>query len=177
MNFMRSIIVAGITMFIISCGQENENKAEKETQLAEKEINGNEKFKIKEAALHAVFIHYDKLSSALVAKDAEAARLAANTIAEAAGNLEALEFMLAPSKAIASSSDLKVQREHYSALSNAYIEKIKTSGMESGVLYIDFCPMALNDKGGYWLSTENKVINPYYGDEMLHCGSVVDSVK
>src|SRR5690606_1436791 len=116
-------------------------------------------------------------SSAVVAKDAEAARLAANTIAEAARNLEALEFMLAPSQAIASSSDLKVQREHYSALSNAYIEKIKTSGIESGILHIEFCPMALNDKGGYWLSTENKVINPYYGDEMLHCGTVVDSVK
>jgi Cu(I)/Ag(I) efflux system membrane fusion protein len=39
-------------------------------------------------------------------------------------------------------------------------------------VYSQFCPMADNDKGGYWLSKEEQVLNPYYGDAMLTCGSV-----
>jgi Cu(I)/Ag(I) efflux system membrane fusion protein len=36
--------------------------------------------------------------------------------------------------------------------------------------------MADNNKGGFWLSKENKVKNPYYGSLMLECGSIKDSI-
>jgi Cu(I)/Ag(I) efflux system membrane fusion protein len=44
-------------------------------------------------------------------------------------------------------------------------------------MYVQYCPMADNDKGGFWLSTEKQVINPYFGDMMLKCGEVTDSIK
>jgi hypothetical protein len=43
-------------------------------------------------------------------------------------------------------------------------------------VYHTFCPMAFDDKGGYWLSEEKKVYNPYFGDEMLHCGKVTETL-
>jgi len=39
-------------------------------------------------------------------------------------------------------------------------------------LYRQYCPMAFQNKGAYWLSSEKKIMNPYFGDKMLHCGVV-----
>jgi membrane fusion protein, copper/silver efflux system len=41
-------------------------------------------------------------------------------------------------------------------------------------LYVQFCPMANNNLGAKWISTEAEIRNPYYGDAMLTCGSVVE---
>lgn len=163
---------------ILSCNQnESSNQPVQQTgEVTVAETTEVESYQINDAALQAVFSHYDKLSAALVAKDAETARVVAHTITEAAGSIEGLAFMLEHAKAIAASDNLATQRKHYSTLSNSIIEKIKNAGMKAGVLYIDFCPMALNDNGGYWLSIERKVVNPYYGDEMLNCGSIADSI-
>ena len=46
-----------------------------------------------------------------------------------------------------------------------------------GVVYYQFCPMAFDNKGAYWLSNENVVLNPYFGQEMLTCGRVMDSIN
>jgi Cu(I)/Ag(I) efflux system membrane fusion protein len=37
--------------------------------------------------------------------------------------------------------------------------------------------MADNDTGGYWLSTEEQIMNPYFGDMMLHCGEVSETLE
>ena len=44
---------------------------------------------------------------------------------------------------------------------------------ESNV-YLLKCPMANSDKGGYWLSDDPEIDNPYFGGEMLKCGSVIN---
>ena len=44
-------------------------------------------------------------------------------------------------------------------------------------IYIQKCPMANNNKGAIWLSTDEEIRNPYYGDAMLTCGSVIDTLK
>lgn len=38
--------------------------------------------------------------------------------------------------------------------------------------YLIKCPMANSDKGGYWISNEPVVDNPYFGGEMKACGSI-----
>lgn len=178
MHYMRTIILAGTAWLWISCGDsghKHENELTK-TETDQFQSSSQNSIKINHSALDAVWNHYEALTAALVAKDAEKAKLSAHALAEAASNIEGLNFMAAPAKAIAESSDLKVQRASFSILSNAYIEKIKAAGMENGVLYVDFCPMALNDNGGYWLSTEKTIINPYFGDEMLNCGTVKEEI-
>ena len=37
--------------------------------------------------------------------------------------------------------------------------------------------MANGGKGANWLSKENAVKNPYYGSQMLTCGSTVETIK
>lgn len=41
-------------------------------------------------------------------------------------------------------------------------------------LYVQYCPMADQNKGGFWLSTKEEIANPYFGAMMYRCGSVVD---
>lgn len=75
------------------------------------------------------------------------------------------------SEAISNTTDIKIQRDHFKDLSTPLIEAIQLFGVNEKV-FVEFCPMANNDKGAYWLSKEEKILNPYFGDDMLSCGSV-----
>ena len=66
---------------------------------------------------------------------------------------------------------IDLQREHFEALSTDISDMIALLGTEKK-LYKDFCPMANNNKGAYWLSEVKDIKNPYFGSKMLKCGSV-----
>jgi len=40
----------------------------------------------------------------------------------------------------------------------------------------NFVPWPSTTKGAYWVSDERAIRNPYFGDAMLECGSVQDSL-
>ncbi|MFV8371044.1 DUF3347 domain-containing protein [Flavobacterium sp. LB2P74] len=63
------------------------------------------------------------------------------------------------------------QREHFVMLSKDVNDLIKTFGTDQK-LYQDFCPMANEGKGAIWISEIRDIKNPYYGSEMLTCGSM-----
>ncbi|MFM2268667.1 MAG: hypothetical protein RL757_2108 [Bacteroidota bacterium] len=69
------------------------------------------------------------------------------------------------------------QREHFMSLSNNLTSLVKTLKINEETAYSQFCPMANDGKGAYWLSKEDKVKNPYYGKKMLTCGSVKETLK
>jgi len=62
------------------------------------------------------------------------------------------------------------------SLSKNMYELIKVSKSETPVYY-QHCPMANDGKGANWLSKENAIKNPYYGSQMLTCGSIVETIK
>ena len=68
-------------------------------------------------------------------------------------------------------SDIEHQREHFALLSKDMNDLIKTFG-STATLYQDFCPMYDGGKGAYWISEVKEIKNPYYGNDMLTCGSV-----
>jgi uncharacterized protein DUF3347 len=43
-------------------------------------------------------------------------------------------------------------------------------------IYYQYCPMAFDNKGAYWMSNERGIKNPYFGDKMPDCGSLEDSL-
>ena len=43
-------------------------------------------------------------------------------------------------------------------------------------LFVQFCPMADNNTGAFWISREDQILNPYFGDMMLNCGSVEEII-
>lgn len=77
---------------------------------------------------------------------------------------------------IAETKDVAHQRDHFMSLSKNMYELIKVSNHETSVYY-QHCPMANKGKGANWLSKENAIKNPYYGSQMLTCGSTVETIK
>ena len=69
------------------------------------------------------------------------------------------------------------QRAHFMTLSNNLTTLVKSLKINGETTYSQFCPMANDGKGAFWLSKEDKVKNPYYGKSMLTCGSVKETLK
>jgi hypothetical protein len=74
-------------------------------------------------------------------------------------------------------SKIDRQRAYFITLSNNMASVVKALKINEEAAYLQFCPMANDGKGAYWLSKENKVKNPYYGKSMLTCGSVKETLK
>lgn len=71
------------------------------------------------------------------------------------------------------SKDRDKQRLDFINLSKALINAVESFGIGSeSPLYVQFCPMANDNKGAAWISLNENIINPYFGDAMLTCGSV-----
>lgn len=63
------------------------------------------------------------------------------------------------------------QREHFALLSKDINDLIKLLGSDKK-LYQDHCPMYDDGKGAIWISETKDIKNPYYGSQMLTCGSL-----
>ena len=77
---------------------------------------------------------------------------------------------------MSSKSNLEDQRAVFVQLSKNMIQIGQQMNELDTKLYVQRCPMANNDKGANWLSLEEEIRNPYYGDAMLTCGSVVGTI-
>jgi hypothetical protein len=132
---------------------------------------------LKDGKLNAVYQHYIHLTTALVNSDSAEAKVAANAIEAGARQMEGGAVIAAQASKITNASDIEVQRAAYEVLSNNMIELVKKSGLSSGELYVDYCPMAFDDKGAAWLSNNKEIRNPYFGDKMLKCGEIKETIK
>jgi hypothetical protein len=138
-----------------------------------------------------VFTSYVQLKDAFVASDANKvkeqaagtndalAKVDMKLLTGAAHNdwmtyLSPLESSL---KEIQGSSDIEVQRKAFSTLSDNMYKSAKAFGLGGKEAYYEFCPMAFNNEGAYWLSDQAQIRNPYFGDKMLTCGSVQEKLK
>lgn len=91
--------------------------------------------------------------------------------------MEVLKPMETSLSLITTSGDRDLQRLQFINLSKALINAVQSFGTSfESPLYIQFCPMANNDKGATWISTSEEIINPYFGDVMLNCGNVEDII-
>ena len=72
---------------------------------------------------------------------------------------------------ILTSDSIENQRESLAVYTNALYFSAKAFGIADQKVYYQFCPMAFDNKGAYWLSSTEEISNPYFGDKMLHCGS------
>ncbi|MEO5569496.1 MAG: DUF3347 domain-containing protein [Bacteroidia bacterium] len=76
-----------------------------------------------------------------------------------------------------SENELEHQREHFVTLSKNMYEVVKAFGTGTTTLYYQFCPMANDGKGAYWLSEKEKISNPYMGKKMPTCGSSKETLS
>ena len=169
-------------------GMEN-NASKKENKLT----NITERFNVPrefQLQLNTVYESYINLKNALVEENTSNASKNANTLLN---NLRLVDMRLVKDKthnhwmslakeikfaatSISKTSDIKIQRDHFKHLSSHLIKAVQQFGVNEKV-YVEFCPMADNNKGAYWLSKEEKVINPYFGEAMLTCGEVKQVIE
>ncbi|UTW63078.1 efflux RND transporter periplasmic adaptor subunit [bacterium SCSIO 12741] len=79
-------------------------------------------------------------------------------------------------KTVSSAENLDQTRQGFKLLSDQYVELVKSFGPFQETLYIQYCPMASNNEGAFWISKGEDVKNPYFGQDMLTCGSVKQKI-
>ncbi len=181
-------VIIGLTaavMLLAACNTAAEKKEEHQHQHGvQQEVkqesaakpNHNE-VSLKDEQLNLVYQQYLLLSKALVNSDMAGAKEAGMGIelgAKAINNGGKLASLAAK---ITAAANIEAQRTLFSDLSNEMLAKVKAVGLQSGEVYVEYCPMALNDKGASWLSNQKEIKNPYYGESMLECGEVKETLK
>ncbi|MEM6377897.1 MAG: efflux RND transporter periplasmic adaptor subunit, partial [Bacteroidota bacterium] len=141
--------------------------------------------------LEALLIQYLLLKDALVATDSKKAPEMATNFIEVlkdfkkpALEAEALAFWSEQREALESHGSLLVaarsieeQRQQFEFVSMVMIKTIKAFGVAKETYYIQHCPMAFDDKGADWISNVQEIRNPYFGDVMLKCGFVEETLN
>ncbi len=160
----------------------------------ENPANLNQRMKVStkfQNQLKAVFNDYIKLKDALVKDNSNSVIVESKRLLD---NLSKVDMKLLTDKeshnhwmslekeikiaatSISNTSNIIEQRNHFKYLSSQLTKSIEVFGISEKV-YHQFCPMADNNMGAYWLSKEEKVINPYFGDAMLTCGEVKQVIE
>lgn len=138
-----------------------------------------------------VFTSYVSLKEAFISSDVEKVKAEASGTSQTVDNVDMklltgaahndwmtyLTPMQNSLKEIQSSADIEVQRKAFSTLSDNLYKSIKAFGLGGKEAFYEYCPMAFNNEGAYWLSDQEKIRNPYFGDKMLTCGEVKEKVR
>jgi len=141
--------------------------------------------------LASVFTSYVELKDAFVASDANKVKDEAKQTDEALAKVDMkllsgaahndwmnyLSPIQSSLKEIQASTDIEAQRKALSDLSDNLYKSVKAFGLGGKEAFYDYCPMAFNNKGAYWLSDQQQIRNPYFGDKMLTCGEVKEKLK
>jgi membrane fusion protein, copper/silver efflux system len=77
---------------------------------------------------------------------------------------------------IIESDDIEQARSAFRALSDDLIMAVQMFGIED-VVYHQYCPMAFDDEGAYWLSDQEQIQNPYLPETMPGCGEVIERIE
>jgi len=130
------------------------------------------------AALQQAVQAYLPLAKALALDDDTAAAQAAGTFVKVAGNDVVPGDLATLAAPVAAAGDIKTRRAAFKPLSDRMIALIRDHGIDSvGNAYVVHCPMAFGNTGADWLSATPTVLNPYFGDAMLTCGEVTDTLS
>jgi Cu(I)/Ag(I) efflux system membrane fusion protein len=77
---------------------------------------------------------------------------------------------------IVTAPGIESKRKVFQVISDVLFDFLRTINYSGSKVYQQYCPMAFNNSGAAWLSSSSEIINPYFGDKMLHCGDIRDSV-
>jgi Cu(I)/Ag(I) efflux system membrane fusion protein len=141
--------------------------------------------------LNTVFDQYIALKDAFVQSDVKKVKQAAQKVQQSLANVDTklltgeahIQWMDISGnmddqiKLIVSSDKIEEQRLAFSAFSDQFYKAVKTFGLMGKTAYYQFCPMAKDGKGAYWLSEKQKIMNPYFGSKMIDCGETRETLS
>ncbi|MFI4911727.1 MAG: efflux RND transporter periplasmic adaptor subunit [Sedimentisphaeraceae bacterium JB056] len=78
----------------------------------------------------------------------------------------------------ADAKNIKELREEFYKISQQFTALVRYFGPPvKEPIYRMHCPMAFDNKGADWLQKDKQVLNPYFGDKMLRCGSMEEQIE
>jgi hypothetical protein len=184
-------LAIGTLIFFASCGSSDSGKKTVETKKDEPlaQSKNSSEFNDKFTGL---LNNYYVLKDAFVASSDTLASMHAKALAASADSLNLQEVkadssivemakqyvssISAEAKALVAEPNLEAKRKSFQMISDNMYDLVRTVQFDKATVYHQFCPMAFNDAGAYWLSQSSDIKNPYFGKKMLTCGEVKDSV-
>jgi len=163
------ISALAVTALLSACEQPKKQEAAGSETKTTTEVATNDTAKVYKA--------YLAVKDALVKTDGKAAQQAATELTTALAPIKGCDEAEGLSEKIAATDDVKLQRINFLQLSQDVIPLVKGLKTKTSPIYVAYCPMANEGNGGYWLSAQKEIKNPYYGDEMMDCGEVKEEIK
>jgi Cu(I)/Ag(I) efflux system membrane fusion protein len=188
----RNLILFALSGFLFACGNKEEKK---ETETTEQKSAAVKKYSHQfNSSITGVLNAYYRLKDAFVASDTVKVNEAGAALKQLIDGIQLDELKQKDSAAYESISgrpgdvtaeiagmlgekELEKKRESFEMISNAFYDLIRTIRPDGVTAYYQYCPMAFNDKGAYWLSNADSIRNPYFGKKMLTCGEVKEEMK
>ncbi len=171
------LVLAGLTLLVMTaCGEEKKKEPMAPDASAVTEINEDATVMVSfnDDATGKVFHGYLAIKTALTKTDVEGTKAAAKKLAANLG--ENPMDLKGVAQEMANTKDIGKQRELFATLTSK-VEQLFKDQLAQGTIYKQFCPMAFNNTGGYWFSEVSEIRNPYYGDMMLTCGAVKETIQ
>lgn len=139
--------------------------------------------------LGLVVDEYITLKDALTKDDAVAAKSQVKNIKVALKNVDmvlllgdahnvwmkALKNIDKNLESIQNNTNIEAQRKAFGFLGKDLSDVVDMLGLitpDKKTVYLEFCPMADDNKGAFWLSYDKDIANPFFGQSMLKCGEV-----
>jgi Cu(I)/Ag(I) efflux system membrane fusion protein len=162
---------------------------EKQSAKAIKKVDSPEKFK---SQISIAIDSYLELKEAFVATDENQAEKMAQKTIDAFKNVDMSllkgdahnqwmplqKTIIDNLNGIVQMKGIEMKRKHFSIISDNLNNVLITFGNPGEkTLYHQYCPMAFDDEGAFWISDDDQIRNPYFGDMMLKCGEVKNIFK
>lgn len=177
-RIMTPLFIAGMSLIVWACSDKKPTEStgtEQTTETVNTENSETTKANASTNQAQAILSAYLKIKDALVDTNGSAANDATSTLLATVKNADGNDLLLkiqTNAESILLSNDPESQRKDFKILSQNVYELVKNAASNETPIYKQFCPMAFGNTGAFWLSTEEEINNPYFGDKMLHCGRV-----
>ncbi len=189
---MKRILAFSLILFLAACGGNDEKAAVAEAPQAPlgQSANSDTFNLVFGKMLDSYFQLKDqfiKENDTLITKGTEQLIADINAAAGVLSELKADSSIVSTAKtyttgignelaAVKQEKDIEERRKSFQVLSEQLYDLIRTVKYDRAVVYHQYCPMAFNDAGAFWLSNSSDIRNPYLPKKMLICGEVKDSI-
>ena len=194
MHMKKTLLILTVILSAVACKNKEDKTEETTTAPETKAAAGYAYSETFNQSMNNVLNAYYSLKDAFVASDTVKVNAAASQLKGLLDSLKLDEVQKFDTLGFASingragdvaaelsgmlgEKELEKKRESFEMVSNAFYDMVRVIKPTGATVYYQYCPMAFDNKGAYWLSNADSIMNPYFGKKMLTCGEVKETLK
>ena len=170
-------IVNPILLFVALVAASACNQPAKQQDIAKTDTTATEARIVDTVNTTEVFTAYIGLKDEFLKSDVAGIKSKASALEGKLAAIKGCSETATLAQQIAATDDVKAQRAFFLILSKDVITLVKGAKLKATTIYVDYCPMADSGKGGYWLSLNKDIQNPYFPEHMKACGQVKEQMN